>query len=207
MAISLKKLCENKLFEAPPERQILDFARENYKDPEKFKKIEKIVEAFILLGTFANYSGKKVNPKLLILDQASEVEYFDIETRSRFRITIVSKNDKIYLFKPNGEPFYREDNKPSLFIIDFLGHIYTLYDRPHGAKIRHSSFVCGLPVYCAGCVFTKPDGELILVNNNSGHYGEPLFTFQLKMWNYFQRLGIPKQAISSIEFRDYSVPV
>ena len=55
------------------------------------------------------------------------------------------------------------------FAMDSYGNLFTTDDEAQAGQFNHSSFNAGKPVVCAG--FLKVDhGQLIKINNNSGHY-------------------------------------
>lgn len=59
----------------------------------------------------------------------------------------------------------------AIYVVDQKGQFYVSFESEKD-KIHHSSLLAGAPVACAGELLVF-QGELILINNQSGHYRPP----------------------------------
>lgn len=59
------------------------------------------------------------------------------------------------------------------FAMDRYGNLFCADNRDHGGQFNHSSFNAGREVICAGNMKIN-NGQLIMIDNNSGHYQPPL---------------------------------
>lgn len=59
----------------------------------------------------------------------------------------------------------------AIYVIDQAGRLYVSFESEKD-KVHHSSLLAGAPVACAGELLVF-QGELLLINNQSGHYRPP----------------------------------
>lgn len=87
------------------------------------------------------------------------VDSYDAQTRAQYQLHF------------SGKTVLKADNSPlagdNIFA---LSKDSIWYASGKVGPVHHSSFMQGAPVKCAGHLYTKSDGSLTRIDNNSGHY-------------------------------------
>ncbi len=105
------------------------------------------------------------------------VHYITPENLHKYELTI--RNGRLY--SSDGKLFNTAANDPGIYIMDGEGRIYAAEKGLEGV-FHHSSFLSGSPVAAAG-QFEVRDGQIIKLDDRSGHYLPPRFmTEQLVAW-------------------------
>lgn len=123
--------------------------------------------------------------------ERSNVEYLDNTQREHYEVEFRTKNGAILLFWKLDGGDHKADELVTtpvtqfatcccscamkmggslskyIYVVD-LNHKFYIRRKRKG-KFHHSSFICGRPARAAGSIVVK-DGQLVLVNSNSGHY-------------------------------------
>ncbi len=117
------------------------------------------------------------------------VKYFNDTTREARRVVIREGR----LYKSDGtlldtrQARTHDGESSAIYVVDGRGNIYASLEQKSG-KIHHSSLLAGQPVAAAG-EMKVIDGQLISVNNQSGHYRPPSETMD-RLQDYLQREGV-----------------
>ena len=105
--------------------------------------------------------------KLKDSEESAHVWYFDDEDRYhhvlRFRGGVISQRgeDEVVVAPPSGKYLYAADPDGNIYAAD--------ESKTPKLNLRHSSFMAGRDVMCAGFIRVR-DGRIIVIDNESGHY-------------------------------------
>jgi hypothetical protein len=81
-----------------------------------------------------------------------------------------------------------------IYVMDTYGNIYV--DTPLMDVFHHSSFFSGEPVSAAGSFYINNEGDIIVIDNNSGHYKPPVKTLDY-VTRELRKLGYTKTYLVS----------
>ena len=121
----------------------------------------------------------------------TKVTYFTPEEREQYQVIVhegkLKKMIQDEKNQVNYKPYYSK--KLVLFVVDEKQRIFSA---PSAMRIHHSSFTAGKPVAFAGNLKTDKDGNLLEIDNISGHYA-PSMGNTLEALDFFSKLGVPIQ--------------
>ena len=122
-------------------------------------------------------------------EETRGVRYFNVQEQARHRVIIRAGR----LWTPQGQPLNAQAKRPkvspdhapvpppppaqaralgyAIYVMDKEGTLYVSFESEKD-KVHHSSLLAGAPVACAGELLVF-QGELLLINNQSGHYRPP----------------------------------
>jgi len=87
------------------------------------------------------------------------IDSYGAEERATYEVSMEGKK----LTRTNDEALVGDN----IYVLSPAG---VLYAKPKEGPVHHSSFLEGMPVICAGHLFTDGGGNLTAINNSSGHY-------------------------------------
>jgi len=112
--------------------------------------------------------------------QPNNIWYFDGEDRLHHRL--FCKDDIMYKLDDNGQLYVTPQTQGAIRSPAGAGDLYAaaengiIYSAPRGegnnqvGQVRHSSFLAGKAVLCAGFIRFDNQGKVVWLDNDSGHY-------------------------------------
>jgi hypothetical protein len=130
----------------------------------------RLTEKQLLPKTEAIYATKPMLDTLLgedtrIIDHGVLIHYMSGAERERSRIVIVNGS----LYTSTGEPTrFGTEGETLNYAMDAAGNFYV-FDQVGHPELRHSSFLAGRPVACAGDLRVT-GARIVRIDRASGHY-------------------------------------
>ncbi|MBF0362474.1 MAG: hypothetical protein HQK49_15760 [Oligoflexia bacterium] len=137
----------------------------------------KISNHFMVCNTFGIYPTVKLQKEYIHMDKMMNVKYFGedpkdlVHIKTNCRISVVDK--KIYYtdYQSNKKMQFTSKEGTLIYVMDSKGEIYIC---PPSIKEKiiffHSSVLAGGDVAAAGEIIFDDNGNVKMINRNSGHY-------------------------------------
>lgn len=164
--------------------------------------LNKLFEDWKASGSTLNFDDYLAENNLIT--GGGRVKYMDEEQRVPSQVTIVDgklmKDDRPL----DTQRYMDEEGAGSsdfnpIYVISPSGEMYV--DIPFVEQFHHSSFLSGAPVLGAGAITTNPEGVIIRISNESGHY-KPGKKQLISTLRYLQKQGVDLSKVEVVERTD-----
>lgn len=124
------------------------------------------------LGIADTFSALSEDEYIAAAEVLGSVDVIYFRKMSRLRLMLLQDQHHM-LCRIDMQPITTDMRDGWPFAMDRYGNLFCADNRGHGGQFNHSSFNAGKEVICAGNMQIN-HGQLIRIDNNSGHYQPPL---------------------------------